>query len=40
MIDALLRESHVGFLIYVLELIVRHDAAGYDEPLLFYEWLA
>ena len=34
MIDQLLRESHVGFLIYIFELVIRHDGTGYEEPLL------
>lgn len=34
MIDQLLKESHVGFLIYIFDLVIRHDGTGYEEPLL------
>lgn len=33
MIEQLLRENHVGFLIYVFDLVIRHDGTGYEEPL-------
>lgn len=33
MIEKLLRESHVGFLIYIFDLVIRHDGTGYEEPL-------
>lgn len=33
MIEQLLREGHVGFLIYVFDLVIRHDGTGYEEPL-------
>lgn len=34
MIEQLLGERHVGFLIYILDLVIRHDGTGYEEPLL------
>lgn len=34
MIDQLLTESHVGFLIYVFDLVIRHDGTGFEEPLI------
>ena len=34
MIKQLLKESHVGFLIYIFDLVIRHDGTGYEEPLL------
>lgn len=34
MVEQLLRESHVGFLIYIFDLVIRHDGTGYEEPLL------
>lgn len=33
MIEQLLREGHVGFLIYVFDLVIRHDGTGFEEPL-------
>lgn len=34
MIHQLLKDRHIGFLIYLFDLIIRHDRSGYDEPLL------
>lgn len=34
MIEQLIKESHVGFLIYIFDLVIRHDGTGYEEPLL------
>lgn len=34
MVEQLLKERHVGFLIYIFDLIIRHDGTGYEEPLL------
>jgi len=34
MIDQLLKEGHVAFLIYIFDLVIRHDGTGYEEPLL------
>jgi len=34
MIEQLLKEGHVGFLIYIFDLVIRHDGTGYEEPLL------
>lgn len=34
MIEHLLLEGHSGFLIYIFDLIIRHDGTGYEEPLL------
>lgn len=34
MIERLLLEGHSGFLIYIFDLIIRHDGTGYEEPLL------
>lgn len=34
MIGQLLREGHVSFLIYIFDLVIRHDGTGYEEPLL------
>lgn len=33
MIEQLLRDRHVGFLIYIFDLVIRHDGTGYEEPL-------
>lgn len=34
MIEGLIKDSHVAFLIYIFDLVVRHDGTGYEEPLL------
>jgi tetratricopeptide (TPR) repeat protein len=34
LIEALLKDDHLGFMIYIFDLIVRHDGTGYEEPLL------
>jgi tetratricopeptide (TPR) repeat protein len=34
LIEGLLKDDHVGFMIYILDLIIRHDGTGYEEPLL------
>lgn len=34
MIDQLLREGHVSFLLYIFDLVIRHDGTEYREPLL------
>ena len=34
MIEQLLREGHVSFLIYIFDLVIRHDGTGFEEPLL------
>ncbi|EXJ92267.1 hypothetical protein A1O3_00817 [Capronia epimyces CBS 606.96] len=34
LIEGLLKEDQVGFMIYVFDLIIRHDDTGYEEPLL------
>ena len=34
LIEGLLKDDHVGFMIYVFDLIIRHDGTGYEEPLL------
>lgn len=34
MIEQLLKERHIGFLIYIFDLVIRHDGTGYEEPLL------
>jgi hypothetical protein len=34
LIEGLIKDNHVAFLIYVLDLVVRHDGTGYEEPLL------
>lgn len=34
LIEGLLKDDHVGFMIYIFDLIIRHDGTGYEEPLL------
>jgi tetratricopeptide (TPR) repeat protein len=34
LIEGLLKDDHVGFMIYILGLTVRHDGTGYEGPLL------
>lgn len=34
MISQLLRDDHVGFLIYIFDLVIRHDGTGYEEALI------
>jgi tetratricopeptide (TPR) repeat protein len=34
LIEGLIKDNHVAFLIYVFDLVVRHDGTGYEEPLL------
>ncbi|KAL2413190.1 hypothetical protein ABEF95_004114 [Exophiala dermatitidis] len=34
LIESLLKEDQVGFMIYVFDLIIRHDGTGYEQPLL------
>lgn len=34
LVEGLLKDDHVGFMIYILDLIIRHDGTGYEEPLL------
>jgi len=34
MVEQLVGENHVGFLIYIFDLVIRHDGTGYEEPLL------
>lgn len=34
MIEQLLSEGHVGFLLYIFDLVIRYDGTGYEEPLL------
>lgn len=34
LIPQLLQNNHVGFLIYILDLLIRHDRNGHEEPLL------
>jgi tetratricopeptide (TPR) repeat protein len=33
LIEGLLKDDHVGFMIYIFDLIIRHDGSGYEEPL-------
>jgi hypothetical protein len=33
LIEDLLKDDHVGFMIYIFDLIIRHDSTGYEEPL-------
>ncbi|RMZ92742.1 hypothetical protein DV736_g40, partial [Chaetothyriales sp. CBS 134916] len=34
LIEGLIKDNHVAFLIYILDLLIRHDGTGYEEPLL------
>ena len=34
LIEGLIKDNHVAFLIYIFDLVVRHDGTGYEEPLL------
>ncbi len=34
LIEGLLKDDHVGFMVYIFDLIIRHDGTGYEEPLL------
>ena len=34
LIKGLIKDNHVAFLIYVFDLIIRHDGTGFEEPLL------
>ncbi|EXJ93962.1 hypothetical protein A1O1_02355 [Capronia coronata CBS 617.96] len=34
LIEGLLKDDQVGFMIYIFDLIIRHDDTGYEEPLL------
>jgi tetratricopeptide (TPR) repeat protein len=34
LIEGLLKDDHVGFMIYIFDLIIRHDGTGFEEPLL------
>ena len=34
LIEGLIKDHHVAFLIYIFDLVVRHDGTGYEEPLL------
>ncbi|RMD41287.1 hypothetical protein DV735_g3813, partial [Chaetothyriales sp. CBS 134920] len=34
LIRGLIKDNHVAFLIYVLDLLIRHDGTGHEEPLL------
>ncbi|KIW12880.1 hypothetical protein PV08_08067 [Exophiala spinifera] len=34
LVEGLLKDDHVGFMIYIFDLIIRHDGTGYEEPLL------
>ncbi|KAJ9503961.1 hypothetical protein LTR99_006116 [Exophiala xenobiotica] len=34
LVEGLLKDDHVGFIIYIFDLIIRHDGTGYEEPLL------
>jgi len=33
-VKALLKGNHVAFLIYIFDLVIRHDGTGYEEPLM------
>jgi tetratricopeptide (TPR) repeat protein len=33
LIEKLIRENHVAFLVYVLDLVIRHDGSDYEDPL-------
>jgi tetratricopeptide (TPR) repeat protein len=33
-IEGLIKDNHVAFLIYIFDLVVRHDGTGYEDPLL------
>lgn len=34
LIEGLLKDNHVGFLVYVFDLIIRHDGTGFEDPLM------
>jgi tetratricopeptide (TPR) repeat protein len=34
MIQGLIKDRHVAFLIYILDLVIRHDGTGYEQPLM------
>ncbi|KAK5400946.1 hypothetical protein LTR06_011068 [Exophiala xenobiotica] len=34
LVEGLLKNDHVGFIIYIFDLIIRYDGTGYEEPLL------
>lgn len=34
LVEDLIKDNHVAFLIYVLDLVIRHDGSGYEEPLM------
>merc|ERR1711977_2596 len=34
LVEGLIKNNHVAFLIYVLDLVVRHDGSGHEEPLM------
>ena len=34
LVEGLVKENHVAFLIYILDLVIRHDGSGYEDPLL------
>lgn len=34
LVEGLIKENHVAFLIYVLDLVIRHDGTGHEEPLM------
>jgi hypothetical protein len=34
LIESLIKDHHAAFVIYVLDLVIRHDGTGYEEPLL------
>ena len=34
LIKGLIKDNHVAFLIYIFDLVVRHDGTGFEEPLL------
>ena len=34
LIEGLIKDNHVAFLIYIFDLVIRHDGTGFEEPLL------
>jgi tetratricopeptide (TPR) repeat protein len=34
LVEGLIKDNHVAFLIYVLDLVIRHDGSGHEEPLM------
>lgn len=34
LVEGLIKDNHVAFLIYLLDLVIRHDGSGHEEPLL------